>query len=107
MTRYRLLAPARREYLQAVRWYRDEVQDRDLGHDFIVKFRQRIERVQQMPRGGALVTGIDTPLEIRRAKLHRFPFHIFFAVRDEEIVVIAVAHERRRPGYWSDRLDDV
>jgi len=52
------------------------------------------------------VTGIDAPFEIRRAKLHRFPYHLFFSVRDEEVVVLAIAHERREPGYWSDRTDE-
>ncbi|MDD9945797.1 MAG: hypothetical protein OXU20_32435 [Myxococcales bacterium] len=45
--------------------------------------------------------------EIRRAKLERFPYYLFFTVRDEEIVILAVAHKRRRPGYLSERLDDV
>jgi plasmid stabilization system protein ParE len=105
--RYRLLAPARREYLEAVRWYRDEVDDLDLARDFIIKLRQRLERVQQRPHAGALVTGIDAAFPIRRVKLHRFPFHLFVAVRDEEIVVLAIAHERRAPRYWAERLDDL
>lgn len=104
MTRHRLLAAARLEYLEAVRWYRDEVQDRELGRDFIEKFRQRVERIREVPRSGALVTGIPSQLEVRRAKLQRFPFHIFFSVGAEEIVIIAVAHEHREPGYWIDRL---
>lgn len=107
MSPYRLLAPARREYLQAVRYYRDEVQDADLARDFIARFRQRLERVRALPRAGAQVTGLEARLGVRRVKLHRFPFYVFFTVQDDAVVVIAVAHERRRPGYWLDRVDDV
>lgn len=39
----------------------------------------------------------------RRARLNRFPFHVFFEVVGEKVVVLAVAHERRRPGYWRAR----
>ena len=105
--RYRFLAPARREYLEAVRWYRDEVQDIELAQDFIAGFRQRLERIQRFPHSGALVTGFDVPFDIRRAKLKRFPFHIFFTVRETEVIIIAIAHEKRRPGHWTDRIDDV
>ena len=105
--RYRILGPARREYLGVVRWYRDEVGDSELAHDFILNFRRRLERVRLLPHAGALVTGLDVPFDLRRVRLHRFPFHIFFAARDEEIVVVAIAHERRRPDYWADRIKDV
>jgi len=33
-----------------------------------------------------------------------FPFDVIYLVIDKQIYVIACAHERRRPRYWSDRL---
>lgn len=39
----------------------------------------------------------------RRAMLHRFPYLIVFRQGTGEIEIIAVAHGRRRPGYWRDR----
>lgn len=35
------------------------------------------------------------------------PYHLIFCVKDGELVVIAYAHERRRPGCWRDRLEHV
>ena len=35
--------------------------------------------------------------------LDRFPFTIPYQVGDEEIVILALAHTSRRPGYWSRR----
>lgn len=40
----------------------------------------------------------------RRCLLKRFPFVIIYRVTTERIEVIAIAHGRRRPGYWKDRL---
>ncbi len=34
----------------------------------------------------------------------RFPYSIIFRVDSDRIYVIAVAHAKRRPGYWKDRL---
>ena len=42
---------------------------------------------------------------IRRCVLRGFPYVILFDIAGSRIRVIAVAHTRRRPGYWKDRLD--
>ena len=39
----------------------------------------------------------------RKFVLQRFPFNIFYLTRETEIVIVAVAHQKRRPGYWSSR----
>jgi plasmid stabilization system protein ParE len=39
----------------------------------------------------------------RKFILQRFPFNIFYRTREKEIVIVAVAHQKRRPGYWSNR----
>ncbi|MCP4594404.1 MAG: hypothetical protein GY842_27045 [bacterium] len=43
-------------------------------------------------------------MKVRRASLSRFPYALVFIELDEEIRVLAVAHDKRRPGYWLDRL---
>jgi len=37
---------------------------------------------------------------VRRCLLHRFPYSIFYAIDDETIVILSVAHQRRKPYYW-------
>lgn len=44
---------------------------------------------------------------IRRAAPRRFPFLIIYTVARDGIVVLAIAHMRRRPRTWRDRLKDV
>ena len=39
----------------------------------------------------------------RRIVLDRFPFNLFYRVTGDEVVVVAVAHQKRRPGYWASR----
>ena len=39
----------------------------------------------------------------RRVLFHRFPFELIYRVEADAVVVIAVAHQRRRPGYWKSR----
>lgn len=35
--------------------------------------------------------------------LDRYPYTIFFDLSDHEAVVLAIAHHRRKPGYWRNR----
>jgi toxin ParE1/3/4 len=39
----------------------------------------------------------------RRVLMRRFPFALIYAVVDDEVRILAVAHASRRPGYWSER----
>jgi hypothetical protein len=42
--------------------------------------------------------------DVRPRVLQRFPYSIIYLVERNEIVIVAVAHHKRRPGYWLDRL---
>ncbi|MBM4345009.1 MAG: type II toxin-antitoxin system RelE/ParE family toxin [Deltaproteobacteria bacterium] len=41
---------------------------------------------------------------VRRAVAKRFPYSVFFTETATGILVLAVAHAKRRPGYWLGRL---
>lgn len=41
---------------------------------------------------------------IRRALLAKFPYSLIYTIEDGHVRVFAVAHQRRRPGYWRDRI---
>ena len=47
--------------------------------------------------------GIRTARPVRRRLLKAFPYAMIYEVRDTEILVVAVAHNRRKPGYWRKR----
>jgi plasmid stabilization system protein ParE len=41
--------------------------------------------------------------DLRRAIFRRFPFYVVFRADDVNVVVLAVAHGKRRPRFWRDR----
>jgi len=51
--------------------------------------------------------GMQVEQEIRRFLFTRFPYSLFYGVDEETIVVIAVAHQHRKPDYWADRIDNM
>jgi mRNA-degrading endonuclease RelE of RelBE toxin-antitoxin system len=43
---------------------------------------------------------------VRSWRLRRFPFRVYYAVDPNRIRILAVAHLKRRPGYWRQRLEE-
>lgn len=44
--------------------------------------------------------------KVRHCYMSIFPFDIVFEEFDDHIVIYAVAHTKRKPGYWRERLND-
>jgi hypothetical protein len=42
--------------------------------------------------------------DIRRYLVRVFPYAILYSVEDDYVLIIAVMHLSREPGYWKDRL---
>ena len=53
----------------------------------------------EFPRSGQMLRG-----GFRRILLDRFPYQLIYRVEGDEIVIYAVAHQKRRPGYWRKRV---
>jgi plasmid stabilization system protein ParE len=66
---------------------------------FLDEFDGAVARISEHPEQYQLYE-----FKTRRAMLHRFPYLIVFRESREGIEIIAVAHARRRPGYWRDRV---
>jgi toxin ParE1/3/4 len=90
-------AEAEDEFGAAVKYY--ERQREELGTEFEHAVEQAISRIAQNP--GQFPTHGDRG--IRKCLLKRFPYTIFFLELDECIWIAAVAHQKRRPGYWASR----
>ena len=98
MISYRFLSPSQEEMAQAAVFY--DTASPGLGTDFLDDVQLAIDKVRAYPEAGVALTQ-----NLRRILLHRFPFSIIYAVEDALIVVVAVAHHARRPGYWQSRTD--
>lgn len=70
----------------------------ELGLAFVAEFERAANLVLANPKLGATFRGIR-----RRYILRRFPYSIIYQITADELRVIAVAHHRRRPGYWVNR----
>jgi plasmid stabilization system protein ParE len=84
------------EYATARRWY--EKQRPGLGGDFEAEIERSLLRASASPgRFREVMPGV------RRVRVHRFPFSIYFRVRGNLLVVLAVFHTRRNPASWRAR----
>lgn len=75
------------------------------GHLFYEEVRRKVAQASQFPRSGAPVVGFDESRDVRCFTLRRFPFRVVTAIVRDARLVVAVAHTRREPGYWRERLD--
>jgi len=75
-----------------------EQQVKGLGDDFIDEVEQGLNRIRQFPMLWSPYEG-----EYRRYLLKRFPYGLIYRIKAETIYIIAVAHVRRKPGYWKER----
>lgn len=94
--RIRFLAPAQRELVEAVGYLNQ--QQAGLGDDFRDEAWNALSRIRSFPEAWRPLSNV-----IRRCPMRRFPYGILYAVSESEIVVIAVAHARRKPEYWQER----
>jgi plasmid stabilization system protein ParE len=69
-----------------------------LGKIFAAEVEQTISLVREFPDSGAQVGS-----RRRRVVIARFPYSIVYRQDPDAIVIVAVAHQRRRPGYWRQR----
>lgn len=86
------------ELRAAVEWYR--TRSIRAGDEFIEELDLAIEMVLQSPTRWTRVFG-----PWRRYVLRRFPFLIVYREAATGIEIVAIAHGRRRPGYWRQRAD--
>ena len=71
-----------------------------LGSGYVEEFNTAISYIKEGIQRFPAVAENGT----RRHFLSRFPIAIYFREKGSEIQILAVAHKRRRPSYWSARL---
>ncbi len=94
----RFLEEAEAELTAAAIWY--ELKEPGLGKRFREEVAHVVERIASDPMLWREQSG-----GYRRVNCPVFPYYIAFFIRDQKIIVAAVAHGHRKPGYWISRLD--
>lgn len=87
---------AESEYLQALNWYR--VRSATAAANFEEAISRAIATVESFPDRWPVYFQY-----FRKYTLHSFPFSIIYRQFASEIVVFAIAHGSRKPGYWKSR----
>ncbi len=93
----RFLVEAASEAEQALSYYLQQGGE-PLGARFLAQIDTALDLIAQHPEIGS-----QTSHGLRQLRLKRFPFSVVYGVRDEDLIIIAIAHHRRKPGYWSQR----
>jgi toxin ParE1/3/4 len=85
------------EYEAAFEWY--FLRSEFVASGFAQEMTRAIEAISEAPRRWPVANR-----DIRKYPLHRFPFAVFYREISSGVQVIAVAHGRRKPGYWKKRV---
>lgn len=82
----------------AAEWYRARSIEAAAG--FVAELSYAIERIEELPG-----TWPSYVADTRRFVFRVYPFNVVYRILDDEIQIVAVAHARRKPGYWIERTD--
>ena len=97
MSRVAILSAASADLRRGVKFYSRERSG--LGAEFLREFELFTDLLAENPEIGTPIGG-----GIRKLVLKRFPYLIIYRVESERVLILAVAHERRHPDYWLERL---
>jgi plasmid stabilization system protein ParE len=89
---------------EAAAWYDGRVTG--LGERFLNDVQATFARIDEKPLTGPPWIHRRLPDGIRRMFLRSFPYAAVY-ILEPRLIVVAVAHARRRPGYWVKRLGEV
>lgn len=89
---------AENEYQSAKRWYAKRSER--AASRFRLAFHKAIDSIRDHPTQGPAYLE-----HFRWARLKRFPYVIYYHIADDDrVLIVAVAHGRRRPAYWARRF---
>ena len=100
MTAYLYLEEADREFQEHIGYF-DGV-SRIVATKFVDDVEAAVSEIRQYPKIGAPLTR-----HVRKRVLTRFKYSILYVETPDEIIIVAIAPHRRRPGYWRRRLREL
>lgn len=94
--KFRFHPAAALEFSEAADWHAERREG--LGAEFVASARAKLASILDVPKRWPLVRGV------RRVLVGKFPYAIVYRVRQPgEIQIVAIAHLKRKPRYWSHR----
>lgn len=96
MSKLLVTSAAEQDFTEALCWYAERSPQAAEGFD--AEFARALESIRADPR--------RFPLCDKRHRyylMRRYPSQVTYREHEDQLVIIAVAHAKRQPGYWSDR----
>ena len=87
---------ALQELREAATFYSQE--SPKLGEAFLKEVERALSQLREFPNSCPLVSRT-----VRKKVLRRFPYKILYSLHSNEIRILAIAHQKRRPFYWRGR----
>lgn len=84
---------AKQELDDAFAYY--ETEQSGLGFLFKNEIKSSLKRITEHPDAWSIEIN-----EVRKALLHRFPYKILYSIEKDCILILAIAHQHRKPDYW-------
>ena len=100
MKSYDFLEPAQLELEEEVRYFNDR--EESLGYEFAKEVANTISKILRYPEAWTKLSK-----RTRRCRTRRFSYGVIYQIRGNKILIVAMAHLRREPWYWSDRVKSV
>ncbi len=88
---------AQQEFNDAKQFY--EIEQAGFGVRFEKEIKNALLRINQYPSAWPIERG-----EIRYYLVHKFPYKILYSIQGNVIIVVAFAHQHRKPDYWIDKI---
>lgn len=85
------------EYREAALYYAER--DPTLALKFLDTVEDAIRRIIESPERYRILDE-----DVRRCLTHVFPYAVLFTIEPESILIVAVMHCSREPGYWKRRV---
>jgi len=95
--RYEFHPEALNEFREAANWYNER--EPLLALRFVDEVESTIRRVLDEPKRFRVVDE-----DVRRCLTHVFPYALLYTIEPSFILIVAVMHCAREPGYWKTRL---
>jgi toxin ParE1/3/4 len=94
--RYVFHPEALAEYAEAVQYYAE--QRAEVAQVFINNVEDAVYRIRESPDRYVVIDE-----DVRRCMTRKFPYGILYTIEQDYILILAVMHCSREPGYWKNR----
>jgi plasmid stabilization system protein ParE len=87
---------ARQELRETTAWYRES--NPSVADRFVTEVFKTLEYIEKSSAAGRWIPFV--PGSARRLPVAGFPYYVIFEELTDRVEILAIAHNRRRPGYW-------